>query len=353
MERIFYAILNEPLNLEPLRQAGAPESVCALVERCTLKRPEDRPQGMSPVCAELDRILEQLDAPTLLVPPVQSARPLEPLVEPSGTPSEPGKPPVLAGRRKWLLPAAVLVALALAGGIFLALRPGVHPPYKPTPPAPVAIVPQPPEGMVAVPAGAFLFGENRETVTLPAFFIDRTEVTNADYQKFCEATNHPLPQDFPKDQPNLPVVNVTIVDAQAFAKWAGKRLPTAREWEKAARGTDGRLFPWGNLKDPARADVGTGQIRPAEDFANGKSPYGALQMVGNVWELVDQVTTPSAQTLKIWESLNPKPDEPWYEMRGESFLYKQLEDGALWDPAKVPVRGKGPSIGFRCVRDAN
>ncbi len=352
MERIFYAILNEPLNLEPLRQAGAPESVCALVERCTVKRPEDRPQGMSPVCAELDRILEQLDAPTLLVPPVQTGPPLEPIVEP---------PAVRATRRQWLLPAALVVARGLAGGIFMALRPGPPPPNKPTlpqpkVPAPAVIVPQPPEGMVAVPAGAFLFGENRETVTLPAFFIDRTEVTNAAYQKFCEATNHPLPQDFPKDQPNLPVVNVTIVDAQAFAKYAGKRLPTAREWEKAARGTDGRLFPWGNEKEAARANVGTGQIRPAEDFANGASQYGALQMVGNVFELVDQLTPPSQRALEYFASrLNPKPgpDDPWYEIRGAAFNSKQLEDGALWDSTAVPARWKQPNIGFRCVRDGN
>jgi eukaryotic-like serine/threonine-protein kinase len=355
MERIFYAILNEPVNLEPLRQAGAPESVCALVERCTLKLPEDRPQGMTPVCAELERILAQLESPTVVLPSAPPTPPVEPAAEPTA------EPPVPAARPVWLLPGVLVVVLVLAGGIFMALRPGAHPETKasltqPTTPAPGAIVPQAPEGMVAVPAGPFLFGPKKETVNLPAFFIDRTEVTNAAYQAFCDATHRVPPEAFPKDHPDLPVVNVTILDALAFASWSGKRLPSAREWEKAARGRDGRLFPWGNEKDATRANVGSTQIRPADDFANGASPYGALQMVGNVWELVNQLSTPSARALEYFASeLKPKPgpDEPWYQIRGDAFNSKQLDDGALWDSTTVPARWKQPNIGFRCVKDGN
>ena len=346
MERIFYAILNEPLNLEPLRQAGTPETVCALIERCTQKRAEDRPQGMTPVCAELERILEQLDAPTIAVPAAPAPAPVEAAAEETA-----------AGRPAWLIPALLGLIVVLAGGIFLATR--LH---KPTPlqpnAAPVADVTTPtPPGMVLVPAGDFLSGENRTSVYLPAFFIDRTEVTNKDYQAFCDATNHALPDGFPKDHPELPIVNVTIADAQAFAKWDQKRLPTPREWEKAARGTDGRLFPWGDLKDSSRANVGTAKIQPADDFAGGASPYGALQMVGNVWEFVDQLTTPGPQALQFFAATNldPKPslEDPWYQIRGQSFdKSEKLDDAAVWDSFSVPARWKSNIIGFRCARDA-
>ena len=112
--------------------------------------------------------------------------------------------------------------------------------------------------MVLVDAGGFLFGANKEPDTLPAFYIDKTEVTNAAYAQFCAETRHALPEGFPSDKPDLPVVNILILDARAFAQWAGKRLPKGREWEKAARGRDGFLYPWGNAMDPARANVGSG-----------------------------------------------------------------------------------------------
>ena len=85
-----------------------------------------------------------------------------------------------------------------------------------------------------------------------------------------------------------PVVNVLILDARAFAAWAGKRLPKGREWEKAARGKEGFLYPWGNELDTARANVGSGKLLPVSALPSGASPYGALNMSGNVWELVDR-----------------------------------------------------------------
>ena len=152
--------------------------------------------------------------------------------------------------------------------------------------------------MVLVPAGEFGFGGDKQRIALPAFYVDQTEVPNAEYAKFCQATNRALPDRFPADKPDYPLVNVTIGDARAFAEWAGKRLPNAFEWEKAARGVDGRTFPWGNEHDPARANVGTHQLRPVDDFAGGASPFGALQMVGNVWEFVDQLRAPSRGSLE-------------------------------------------------------
>jgi eukaryotic-like serine/threonine-protein kinase len=205
-----------------------------------------------------------------------------------------------------------------------------------------------------VAGGPFLHGEKKEQAVLPAFYVDRTEVTNAAYLAFSGATHHTLPPDFPKERPQYPVVNVTIEDAKAFAAWAGKQLPTSFEWEKAARGTDGRLYPWGNDADPSRANIGTNELRPADDFAQWPSPSGALQMAGNVSEFVDQIATPSAHAVADFQdNLRPPPTaaEPWYEIRGLAFNAPKLAPNVLWDSTAVPARWHDKNIGFRCVRE--
>jgi formylglycine-generating enzyme required for sulfatase activity len=152
------------------------------------------------------------------------------------------------------------------------------------------------------------------------------------------------------------VVNVSILDAMAFAQWAGKRLPSAREWEKAARGADGRIYPWGDEKDPSKANIGTGKLLPASALPEGASPYGALQMAGNVFELIDQTATPSEKMLIYFTSMlkpPPTPDENWYTIRGQSFAKgEKLDPAVLYDSNSVPQRWKNPNIGFRCVKDA-
>jgi serine/threonine-protein kinase len=327
VERIFYSILNEPLNVEPMRTAGAPESIVSLVAQCTLKKPAERPQGFGPVVAELDRVQMELDAPTMTMPQVvlPPARPV------------------------WVLPAVVAVIALLAVGLYFATR------SKPTPPPGPELaktLSMPSGDMVLVPAGAFLMGENKEQAELPAFYIDKTEVPNGAYAKFAAATGRPLPEGFPQDTPDYPVVNVTMQDAQDFATWAGKRLPTAREWEKAARGTDGRLFPWGNEKDTSHANVGSSALRPAGEFASGASIYGALNLVGNAHELIQQLITPSAQAVAHFRTLMtpaPKADETWYETKGGGFR-EPLREGAIYDFTAHPVRFKRDDIGFRCVK---
>src|SRR5438477_581614 len=118
VERIFYFILNEPLNLEPLERTGAPQSICNLVARCTAKQPHDRPQGFGPVLAELERLMEQQDAPTAVIPSIQPP-----------TPELPPKP----GRPSWLLPA-ILASVALLGiGAYFAVRPKALAPAISTP----------------------------------------------------------------------------------------------------------------------------------------------------------------------------------------------------------------------------
>jgi len=185
-----------------------------------------------------------------------------------------------------------------------------------------------PEGMVKIPAGWFKMGGDDKTaefsgpsrkVYLDAFAIDKYEVTNAQYKKFVESLDEkrkprflpvckamekgkPAPRiwsedfKFPEEKADHPVVCVTWVQAAAYCRKNGKRLPTEAQWEKAARGTDGRTYPWGNKWEPGAANIGLGKS-PWEDDSDGyartapvgglpkdKSPYGVHDMAGNVWE---------------------------------------------------------------------
>ncbi|MGA3239512.1 MAG: bifunctional serine/threonine-protein kinase/formylglycine-generating enzyme family protein [Bryobacteraceae bacterium] len=367
VERIFYSILNEPLKLEPLYQAGVPQAVCDLVAKCTNKSPADRPQGFAPVCAELEQMIATPDAATVLMPerrdPVPQAPPAPPVL-PAPAPPAPA-PPAPAPRpapasRGWLVPALVAAVLVAGGGLYFALRPhaaaGPATPVVPVVTAPAApkTIATPTGDMILIPAGNFEFGESKQPVSLPAFYIDKTEVSNAAYAEFCKASGRPLPKGFAADKPDYPVGNVTILDAHAFAKWAGKRLPSDQEWEKAARGEDGRTFPWGNQNDPARANVGTHKQQPVNAYADGASPYGVLQMVGNVWELIEKRMAPSDEAMENFRiKLDPAPraDEPWYQIRGESYD-DPLAQNVIWDSTTVPARWKEPNIGFRCAKDA-
>ena len=148
------------------------------------------------------------------------------------------------------------------------------------------------ENMVKVPAGKFLYGDKKQERDLPEFWIDKTPVTNTEYARFVVAAGHEPPQHWKGKTPSQkiadhPVVYVTWRDAVAYAKWAGKRLPTEEEWEKAARGTDGREYPWGDWKEgrcnSREAGIGTttsvGRYSPG-----GDSPYSCVDMAGNVWE---------------------------------------------------------------------
>ena len=183
-------------------------------------------------------------------------------------------------------------------------------------------------GMIYFSAGSFRSGAGRKTVALPAFFIDETEVSNADFAEFCRVKQCPIPQG-PAD---LPVVNVTVAQARAYAQWKGKRLPTALEWERAAGGIDGNRFPWGDAEDPSRANVrdnpslSAHALMPVRSFA--ASPL--YQLIGNAWEMVEGAEAP--------------------EIRGGSFNTPLSESAAsLGKP--VPETYSAPDVGFRCAQN--
>jgi len=149
--------------------------------------------------------------------------------------------------------------------------------------------------MVYVPAGEFEMGSNASadeqpihTVYLDAFWIDKTEITNSMYRLcfesgFCKDTSRISLHD--TNMANHPVAGVTWQQAATYCEWAGKRLPTEAEWEKAARGTDGRSFPWGDQASGCYIGC-TGSEQPVGSYPGGASPYGALDMAGNLWEWV-------------------------------------------------------------------
>jgi formylglycine-generating enzyme required for sulfatase activity len=196
--------------------------------------------------------------------------------------------------------------------------------------------------MVLIPAGDFLFGADKQTRSLPDYYIDRTLVTNAEYKTYMDATGAAIPAHWRKGVPepgteNNPVVHVTWFEAAAYAKWANKRLPTGPEWEKAARGTDGRTYPWGDTFDKTRLNCGDGgpfKTLPVGQFSpQGDSPYGAADMAGNAYE---------------WT--NDGSEVVTMGLRGGSWLDGRDETRTFVVRRHTPRR-KNDFIGFRCVMD--
>jgi Sulfatase-modifying factor enzyme 1 len=166
--------------------------------------------------------------------------------------------------------------------------------------------------MAKIDGSVFLSGPGNEPIWLPTFYIDVYPVANAEYARFIAATGHTPPQHWtdgrlPEHLSDHPVVFVTWNDATAYAEWAGKSLPSGQQWEKAARGTRGTVYPWGDQPTPAKCNVrenGVGSTTAVDCYQSGVSPYGVFDLCGNIWEWCSTQTRPSRHELKggAWTS---------------------------------------------------
>jgi iron(II)-dependent oxidoreductase len=209
---------------------------------------------------------------------------------------------------------------------------------------------------------------HEHTMEIKPFFIDKYPVTNAQFKQFLDAT-HYVPKDsinflrdwpsnatnsggFPQGWDNKPVTWVSLEDARAYAKWADKRLPHEWEWQLAAQGTDGRVFPWGNYWQPANVpNPDTGRTMrgsdPVDAHPAGASPYGVMDLVGNVWQWTDEYTDDHTRAAIVRGGEYYQPQGSiWYFPQA----YRNDEHGKLL--LMAPSYDRSGGIGFRCVRDA-
>jgi len=202
-----------------------------------------------------------------------------------------------------------------------------------------------------ISAGEFIMGNDNghddakpaRQVFLPEFFIDAYEVTNSQYKQFDPSYEYPKEMDF------YPVVNVTWEEAQAYANWSGKRLPTEAEWEKAARGCDGRLYPWGDAFDLLRCNTeesGNRRLTRVDKYPGGKSPFDVYDMFGNILEwTIDRYRPYSGN---VYDS--PDFQENFVVLRGSSWIH-QGDNLTCAMRTYAPAVNKSNFIGFRCVKD--
>ena len=219
-----------------------------------------------------------------------------------------------------------------------------------------------PSGMVYVPGGEFTMGRDdgdeyerpAHKVTVEPFFMDVNEITRQQYQDFVSKTGHAAPANWsgkklPAGTGNWPVTDVSWDDANAYAKWAGKRLPTEEEWEFAARGTDNRSYPWGSDWQSGNANADEASKSLADvGFYKGASPYGETDMVGNAWEW-------TASRLLAYPG-GQLPKQPLTGdlrvIRGGSYT-ESKEEATTTYRRGYPARGNYEygNTGFRCVKD--
>ncbi|HIG53065.1 MAG TPA: hypothetical protein EYQ18_03595 [Candidatus Handelsmanbacteria bacterium] len=224
-------------------------------------------------------------------------------------------------------------------------------------------------GMVYIPARPFVMGGMDEdsprnerpahSVVLGAYFIGKYPVTNLDFYKFVENTGHKPPihwsqGTYPADLGYHPVVNVTWQDAQAYAEWKGGRLPTEAEWEKAARGTDERHYPWGNRfvdGERCNGNNAVGTTTMVNEFPEGRSPYGVWDMCGNVYEWCADYY--DEDYYKTSPSSNPKGPDGDQErvVRGGSYMETRAGLRVTHREGVKEVACR-ETIGFRIAMDA-
>jgi len=247
----------------------------------------------------------------------------------------------------------IMVLLALSALIASA---GEMPPRRRTLP-PELITPDG-STMIWVPGCLFEIGDDngpedsrpRHETVVPTFYIDRYEVTNERYLKFCRETGHEYPAHLKKSKiteriKNLPVVNVTYGDADAYARWARKQLPTEEEWELAARGRKGNIYPWGNRFKPLAA-IRRKTPLPVGSKKGDVGPHGVFDMAGNVmeWTRSYYKSYPGAEK-RFKKKYNHRV------VRGAHYKTRDAEQCRLFVRKVFAKSTRSPLIGFRCVRE--
>lgn len=379
------------LALDP----SLPPACDAIVQKMLAKHPEDRyqstaellkvlfaygadagPSVLRPkVAPELQQVIEQaqkipLERSTLPASEAPTQAPAEiatPVLANSNSGAAGTQPKVVApvetapvrnaSTSKWIAGGVgILILLAVGIVVFLMVKPkSAKSPTAPVASAPASVYSDAHGRMLLVPAGTFIFGggadgSDPQNVILPAYYVDETEVSNAEYRRFCDATGHTPPQtpDYAA-HPDDPVGGVSYSDAAAYAMWAGKRLPSEEEWEKAARGTDGRTYPWGNT---AWTDGVPNQLQPVTSEPLRRSPYGAYNMAGNVWEWTSDPYTPTTADNAAMKRLlsGESFSADWRIIKGGSFSTGGSADFSITKHRGLPVDARSPWIGIRCVR---
>ncbi len=240
-------------------------------------------------------------------------------------------------------------------------------PTIPTPTPTVPALPPVTDITIEIPAGPFIMGSDSDDpedapaheVDLPAFEIDKFEVTNADFAAFVQATGYETDAEktakkswrdaFGEGKENHPVVRVTWNDAVAYCAWLGKRLPTEAEWEKAARGTESLRFPWGNEWDPAKANLKASGLRSTVvvgSFGAGTSPYSVEDMTGNVWEWTADWYQPypgnTVGDAYYGEKCRVTRGGGWFDIEPQATTFTRN--------CAEPDQTASDELGFRCVR---
>ncbi|MGZ8848102.1 MAG: SUMF1/EgtB/PvdO family nonheme iron enzyme, partial [Pyrinomonadaceae bacterium] len=267
---------------------------------------------------------------------------------------------------------AVVLVLLIGGGIggYLLIKSKSttsNGPTRPADPADVSIK----ADLVEIPSGTFQMGKNGglpqegppHNVTVNAFSMDKTEVTNAEYAQFVRQSNNQPPEHWggikpPVGEELLPVSNITYDDVLAFAAWRSKRdnatyrVPTDEEWEYAARnGSKGNVYPWGNTWQSGRAataEAGVGKAQPVGSYREGGNQWGIQDLMGNVWEF----TSSKASVYPGNPATLPEQYKDWPVVRGGSF--QSLSKGKL--PVSSTLRDwvvpnyKNVTLGFRLVK---
>lgn len=196
-------------------------------------------------------------------------------------------------------------------------------------------------------------------VEIDSFLIDRYPVTNEDYYRFILESGY-SPRDtvnylkhwdngiYQQGKEKYPVVNISLEDARAYASWAGKRLPTELEWQLAAQGTDGRSWPWGNEFHGTKCNNSFNRSTPVDAFRKGQSPWGVMDMVGNVWQLTGDVYDNGSYYFVIIRGGSYyKPESSWWYIQGGPQPLDKTQMLLLVSPGF----DRSSTVGFRCVKD--